>query len=674
MSRNSFAAAASLSVMRPNFESPVASPSRAERAELRALWILVAAGLALLLAASVVSGESATVTRTDRFDATLSPGTLVRVENVNGDVVASPGRAFSATVTITVTAATKSRAQEILDGTRVDSSNGDGVYRLETLWPGASGSHSRDRRRSGFDCHDCRISSRYELVLPPGLTARLQTVNGEVRVRDLDGDVEAHSVNGNVLVSGTRRSLRAQTVNGRVEVSAQALPSGATWDVETVNGSVLATLPRDAGFRWNATTMSGSIASTFALPPLTAEAPAAPEPIAAPATPRAPRPAPPAPRARSAEVEDEDGEALVDTEEIAREVEDSLREVEVVVHDHEVAMRDHEKAMRNQEKAMREIRVVLPQQRYAATVAGGGATLRTSTLNGSITLLAAGTREGDAKPLVSGHRSIVVTVPRVDVRVPDVHVRVPRVHVEVPPPMMAPPAPDVEAEEDETEIVRGDVAGDFFSTSNGSYRVGHVSGRVKILTNSGEIHLASAGKGADLKTFGGDIMLGPVLGDLKAQTMAGEIRVGPVMGSATVETSGGDIRIERVSGIVVARTGGGDVILPAVAGSVRARTGGGEVRVGIVSRVPKDGIVIRNEGGDVLLTLPSDAQADLDLRVEGPTDPGEVLIRSDFPGVAISRGEDAQRAVGALNGGGGRITIRTSSGSIRLRKGPAAGS
>ena len=109
MSRNSFAAAASLSVMRPNFESPVASPSRAERAELRALWILVAAGLALLLAASVVSGESATVTRTDRFDATLSPGTLVRVENVNGDVVASPGRAFSTTVTITVTTATNPR-------------------------------------------------------------------------------------------------------------------------------------------------------------------------------------------------------------------------------------------------------------------------------------------------------------------------------------------------------------------------------------------------------------------------------------------------------------------------------------------------------------------------------------------------------------------------------------
>ncbi len=663
MSRNSFAAAASLSVMRPNFESPIASPSRAERAELRALWILVAAGLALLLAASVASGESATVTRTDRFDATLSPGTLVRVENVNGDVVASPGRAFSATVTTTVTAATKSRAQEILDGTRVDSSSGDGAYRLETLWPGASGSRSRDRHRSGFDCRDCRISSRYELVLPPGVAARLQTVNGEVRVRDLDADVEAHSVNGNVLVSGSRRSLRAQTVNGRVEASAQALPSGATWDLETVNGSVLGTLPRDAGFRWNATTMSGSIASTFALPPLTAEAPAAPEPIAAPATPRAPRPAPPAPRARSAEVEDEDGEALVDTEEIAREVENSLREIEVVVHDHEKTMGGHE-------KTMREIRVVLPQQRYAATVAGGGATLRTSTLNGSITLLAAGTREGDAKPLVSGHRSIVVTVPRVDVRAPEVHVRVPRVHVGTPPPMMAPPAPD----EDEVEIVRGDIAGDFLSTSNGSYRVGHVSGRVKILTNSGEIHLASAGKGADLKTFGGDIMLGPVLGDLKAQTMAGEIRVGPVTGSATVETSGGDIRIERVSGIVVARTGGGDVILPAVAGSVRARTGGGEVRVGIVSRVPKDGIVIRNEGGDVLLTLPSDAQADLDLQVEGPTDPGEVVIRSEFPGVAISRGEDAQRAVGTLNGGGARITIRTSSGSIRLRKGPAAGS
>jgi DUF4097 and DUF4098 domain-containing protein YvlB len=635
--------------------------SRAERAERRALWILLAAGLALLLAASVASGDQPTVTRTDRFDATLAPGTVVRVENVNGDLVAAPGRAFSATVTITVAAATKSRAQEILDRTRIESGNEDGAYRLETIWPGRSGSRARDRHRSGFDCHDCRIVARYALVLPAGISARLQTVNGEVRVSDLDGDVEAHSVNGSVIVSGARRSLRAQTVNGRVEAAAQAMPAGVSWALETVNGSVLATLPKDAGFRWSATTMSGSIASTFALSPAREEM-LAPEPIAAPVPRPRPAPAPPAARVRSAD-EDEDGNLVVDTEEIERQVEESLRQVEVVI-------RENDKAMHEHEKTMRQMRVVLPHLNYEATVGAGGASLRTTTLNGSITLLAAGTREADAKPLASGRRSIVVTVPRVEVHAPEVHVRVPPVHVEVPAPVVVMPAPEAP---DVGEIVRGDIAGDFLSTSNGSYRVGHVSGRVKILTNSGEIHLASAGKGADLKTFGGDIQLGPILGDLKAQTSAGDVRVGPVTGSATVSTSGGDIRIERVSGLVVARTAGGDVILPAVGGAVQAQTAGGEVRIGIVARMPK-GVVIRNDGGDVVLTLPSDAQADLDLRVEGPADPEEVLIRSDFPGIAISRGEESQRAVGALNGGGARITVRTSSGSIRIRKGPAAGS
>ena len=51
-------------------------------------------------------------------------------------------------------------------------------------------------------------------------------------------------------------------------------------------------------------------------------------------------------------------------------------------------------------------------------------------------------------------------------------------------------------EGDEESVVRGDISGNFLSTSNGSYQVGRVSGKVKILTHSGEIHLASAGDGA----------------------------------------------------------------------------------------------------------------------------------------------------------------------------------
>ncbi|MGE5277008.1 MAG: DUF4097 family beta strand repeat-containing protein [Acidobacteriota bacterium] len=640
---------------KPGEDAPLLS--RTAGVETRALRILLAAGVALLLAAAV-SGEErgATASRTDRFEATLPAGAAVHVSNVNGDVLASPGRAFSAVVTTTVTASTRARAEEILGKTRIAQSRDGDEYRLATQWPGQGGRRGKDHRRDALNCRDCRIVSRYELIVPQGAAASLQTVNGTVRVRDLEGDLELHSVNGNVQISGARRSLKAQTVNGRVEAEAAALPAGASWELQTVNGAVGATLPKDAKFDWSASTMGGEIASTFALPANREDA-TAEVPPAAPDQPRPPRPT--AHTRRVVVVNDgDDGEQIIDTRELAREIEESLRDVEVEIHD----------ATRQTERAMRHMRVVLPDRRYHAVVGGGGATVRASTLNGNITLLAAGTKESEAKPLVAGRHAIVVTVPRVEVRVPDVTVRMPRVRV---------PNPELlvdAGEGDEESVVRGDISGNFLSTSNGSYRVGRVSGKVKILTHSGEIHIASAGDGADLKTYGGDIRIGPVHGDLKAQTFAGDIRAGEVTGSATVETSGGDIRIDRIAGSASARTAGGDIVLPAVGGSVRAETGGGEIRVGVVSRSVRGGIAIRNSGGDVLLTLPSDFQAEIELSVEGPADPEDVLIHSEFPGLAVTRSADSQHASGTLNGGGPRVTVRASSGGIRLRRGPASGS
>ena len=657
MSETRAALGASLPAMdrKTNENAPLLS--RTAGAQTRALWILLAAGVVLMIAAAV-SGEErgATASRTDRFEGTLPAGTTVHVSNVNGDVLASAGRAFSAVVTTTVTASSRARAEEILGKTRIAQSNDGDEYRLETQWPGQAGRRWKDHRRDALNCRDCRIVSRYELIVPPGAAANLQTVNGTVRVRDLEGDLELHSVNGNVQISGARRSLKAQTVNGRVEAEAAALPAGASWELQTVNGAIGATFPKDAKFDWSASTMGGEIASTFVLPANREEDETSEAPPAAPDQPRPPRPA--AHTRRVVVVNDgDDGEQIIDTRELAREIEESLRDVEVEIHD----------TTRQTEKAMRHMRVVLPDRRYHALVGGGGATVRASTLNGNITLLAAGTKESEAKPLVAGRHAIVVTVPKVEVRVPDMTVRIPRVRI---------PNDElvVDNGEGEESVVRGDISGNFLSTSNGSYRVGRVSGKVKILTHSGEIHIASAGDGADLKTYGGDIRIGPVHGDLKAQTFAGDIRAGEVTGSATVETSGGDIRIDRIAGSASARTGGGDIVLPAVGGSVRAETGGGEIRVGVVSRSVRGGIAIRNSGGDVLLTLPSDFQAEIELSVEGPADPEDVLIHSEFPGLAVTRGADSQHASGTLNGGGPRVTVRASSGGIRLRRGPASGS
>lgn len=633
------------------------SPSRARRAESRALWILLAAGAALMLYAAIARGEAFfTARRTERFRATLAPGSTLRVENVFGDVVAARGASFSAVVTITVSAPSQEKADRTLAATRVVESREDEEYRLETRWPGDTLRRSRGARRGGLRCQDCRISTRFELLVPAGVDAVLSTVNGDVRARDLDGDLELSSVNGTVQALGTGRSLEAQTVNGRVEAAARALPSGATWELKTVNGPVLATLPRDARFDWNASTMWGTIASTFALPPARAQAPPAPRSAEG----DRPRPAR-APRSGVAQ-EGRNVEVVIDAERLAKQIEDSMREVEI----------DMKNSMREMQREERRMRLAIPGRRYEARVGGGGARVSASTLKGDITLLEEGTREADAKPLVSGRRPLVVSVPAIEIRVPQVRGRVPEVAVKPLRARVRPaPAPPAAPGEEE-EVIRGDVSGDFLSTGNGGYQIGRVSGRVKILARSGEIHVGSAGGAADLKTYGGDIQIGPVLGDLKAQTLAGDIRAGEVTGSAVVETSGGDVRIDRIGESADARTAGGDIVLPAVAGGVHVETGGGEVRVGILSRRVEGGVSIRNAGGDVTLMLPANFQGDLDLSVVDAYNPEDTLIRSDFPAVSVTRGPGSQRASGVLNGGGSRVWVKTTSGTIRLRKGPAA--
>ncbi len=628
-------------------------PSRTAHPERTALWIVVAIGLLLMLLASgLANGEdfSGTAKRTDRFNATLTRRSTVRIENISGDIVASPGKEFSAAVATTVSAATQKRAEEILNETSIVQSRGGDEFSLETRWPGSrSWKDGRGRRHASSRCRDCRINARYELTVPAGVAAVLHTVNGDVRVKDLDGELEVKTVNGDVEVRGSRRTLTAQSVNGKVNAAAFALPASASVELKTVNGSVTLVLPKDAKFDLSASTMNGAISSTFPLPSRR-DAGDAEE------TPRKKDRS--HVHVRSGRVivhKGDEDTVVVDLRALEKELEQSMREVEVEIRE----------SMRDAQRELRRFKILDPRREYTASIGQGGSSVRLSALNGPITLLVSGTKESDARPLVSQRESFVVTVPSIEVRVPKPVIRI----------SPAPSLPSWTEDSDEA-VERGDISGDFLSTTGGrSYNIGRVSGRVKILTHSGEIHVASAGADADLKTFGGDIRIGSVGGDLSAHTLGGDIRAGSVSGSASAETSGGDIRIEAVKGSIEARTAGGDIVLPSVGGSVEAETGGGEVRVAIVSRQIRGGISIRNSGGDVTLTLPGDFRGDVDLSVLGSSAGiDETMIRSDFSEIALTRRPGSQRATGGLNGGGSRVVVRTSSGTIRLRKGPAAGS
>jgi len=639
------------------------SSSRSEHPGWAGLWVLLVLGLLLMLAAAVSRAEPGgfTVQRTDRFNAPLGPSSTVRIQNISGDILASPGKEFSATVTLTVTAPTQRRADEVLARTKIEQEQDGDEFSLETRWPDSRGSDF-GRRHAESRCHDCKITAKYEVFLPPGVNAVLHTVNGEVHVLDLDGELDLQSVNGDVLTRGSRQSVAAQSVNGKIDVAAQALPADASLELKTVNGAVVLTLPKDARFELSASTMNGTIASTFPLPSR-GETPEAEE---APHRKHSAEAAPHAPRHVTVR-DDEGGGVEVDVQEIEKEIEESMKEVEIEVRE----------SMREAEHELRRIRVVNPRREYSGSIGQGGSSVRLSTLNGPITLLATGAKESDAKPLVSQRRSFVVTVPRIVVTLPNPLVPAPPAPplLPLPPAPLLRPAPRPPIPWEGEDVERGDISGDFLSTSRGGdYRIGHVSGKARILTHSGEIRVASTGADADLKTYGGDVEVGSVGGDLNVQTLAGDIQAGSVGGNARAETSGGDIRIDLVKASADARTAGGDIVLSSVGGGVQADTAGGDVRVALVSREARAGVSIRNSGGDVTLTLPADFRGDVDLLVSGCAGFDETLIHSDFPEITLTRRSGSQHASGALNGGGSKVVVRTTSGEIHVRKGPPAGS
>jgi DUF4097 and DUF4098 domain-containing protein YvlB len=669
--------------------------NRVDRTDRVVLWILLVLGSVLMMLGAGIARGDETTHRTDRVTATLAPGSVLRLVNVSGDVVATPGSAFSATATVVVVAPTRARAEEVLNSVQLVQSREGNELTIQTRWGDRTWRFERGRRWQWKDFPrwgDARVNARFEVTVPPGVTAKLETVNGDVRARDLGGDVRLRTVNGAIEARGVRRSLDAQTVNGNVLAEAIAFPGGSSIDLGTVNGEVRLTLPRDARFELSASTMHGAISSTFSLPPRSEEG-ADKEVI----------------RKRIREIrpgrrivvsEGGDDATVVDLQDLEDELEESMRDVDVEIRRttrsieervRENVQENVERNVRDRVRGDRQIWIVDPRRSYSGRVGDGGGRVRLSALNGGILLLAGGTRAEDARPLVSGRRSFAVTVPRIDVHVPEIKVRVPGVDVHVPridvrvpevkvrtrevvvpDPAIAVHAPSARVIALDAPVLRGDIAGDFLSTSGtSSYRIGDVSGRVKILTHSGEIQIGSAGAGADVKTLGGDIVIGPVKGNLAAKTLAGNVRAMSVAGAARVETSGGDIRIGRVDGALDALTGGGDIVVPFVVGGVNARTAGGDVRIAVAARQLRDGLSIQNGGGDVNLTLPADFRGNLDLTVTD-ADTDEISIRSDFPEVSISRREGTVRGTGALNGGGQKVRVETTSGTIRVHRGPAA--
>jgi len=197
---------------------------------------------------------------------------------------------------------------------------------------------------------------------------------------------------------------------------------------------------------------------------------------------------------------------------------------------------------------------------------------------------------------------------------------------------------------------------------------------VEVGTGAGDIYVGDL-QSVDLNTSGGDIRVGQIAGEVKANTSGGNIKVLKAS-RADVETSGGDIEIGEVNGDVIAHTSGGgieikhgknveaetsggDINLSSVEGTVRADTSGGSIEAHLRQQ-PNGDCRLETSAGEVMVYLPKTAK----MNIDATTDNGEVMV-TDFILTDSVHRED--RLNGAINGGGPRLILRSSSGDIEVR-------
>jgi DUF4097 and DUF4098 domain-containing protein YvlB len=281
---------------------------------------------------------------------------------------------------------------------------------------------------------------------------------------------------------------------------------------------------------------------------------------------------------------------------------------------------------------------------YEGEVGGGGGEVKMNSVNGRIAVLAAGSSEAQAKPLVTitgpsvsdggrGKRWFAWAGGSDDVR-------------------------------------RGSVDGDFvLDGASADVKVDSVSGQVRLRTHAGDVKIGVVGKGAEIDTEGGDIRVRSVKAGLQARSGGGDVRVDEVGADARLETGGGDIHLGACGGSVTARTRGGDISVRRARGAVNADSDGGDILVEVVGRETAGGIQLATQGGDVTLILPANYRGDIDLEARA-VEAGERFVVSEFPEIPVTRGAGVHVAKGKLGGGGPKVVVRTQSGTITLRKGP----
>ena len=179
----------------------------------------------------------------------LEAAGIVTVDNIQGDISVEAWDRAEAEVVVIKDSLGGTAAG---GGVRINVESDGKRLELRTLYP----PQSED---------PVRVS--YRLRVPRQVRLeRLRTVVGNIRVRDVEGWVDARTLNGSIEEVNVTGGVTARTLNGNIAVSMRRLPEkSAPILMEAVNGHLFLGLPAEASAALALTTVAGRIDSVVPL-------------------------------------------------------------------------------------------------------------------------------------------------------------------------------------------------------------------------------------------------------------------------------------------------------------------------------------------------------------------------------------------------------------------------
>lgn len=174
-------------------------------------------------------------------------------------------------------------------------------------------------------------------------------------------------------------------------------------------------------------------------------------------------------------------------------------------------------------------------------------------------------------------------------------------------------------------------------------------------TSGGHVEASGLSGNQDIATSGGHLDLLRLTGKVTARTSGGHIDISEFEGDMEARTSGGHIDVVNTSGKLRVRTSGGHIELNNVAGTVEARTSGGSIDADLSSI--GQFVDLRTSGGNLNISVPGGLG--LDLELSGSRVQSEL---KNFSGEV-----ERDQIDGSINGGGPKISARTSGGTVRIK-------